>query len=354
MNSQTLLGILLLGVLAIIGGTYLASADTSYEISIADSIDTPDKTVTLEGNTHTVSAVKRVSPGEQVEADVTAPSDTVYRVYLYDGDRQIVAQERGDGPQKVTFDMSTLEPGSYMLAVSQDGEFKSLHPVVIRGYQVDLSSHVRQDSLAVNVSLINREGVESPSAVRVVVTKDDIIYREEAERETENDYRATISLADAPKGEYRVYAIVQGSETAFNGEQKEILGISDSTTVDNGNQETIPKDTSNSPSQPATTTAPQTATATTVPTTSPTTALNETSTFSPTHTTTPDETLATKSTQTTDVPTKTSTTQSVITPTTTNQPSTTDTPTDVPVDGFGIETALVALCSGLYLHYRRL
>jgi len=349
MKSRFLVGILIVGLCFSSGVPALAS---SYDLAVSGSIDTPTQTVSFEGTTYQVDSIARSQPNATLPVSITAPDDVEYDVYLYDSDRRISDRHSGTGDDEVSFDLTRYEPGSYMLVLSEDGEYKTILPVVIRGYHVETTTESQAKSLEVSVSLTNEADTESPSKVTVVAFKNDAVFRSEATEQPDGSYHASISSADAQNGKYQVYAVVQGSDTAFKKDRKELLGISDPVEIDAKNHETTTADPSDPPSDSTTTV--HSTTTTTPLTTFQTTTLNETSTTTQPRQTTLDATPTTQSTQSTDTPTKTSTTRSVITPASTTQHSTTpDTPTGVPVDGFSIGTAFVALCSGLYLYQRR-
>lgn len=330
-------------------------ADSGYSISLDDSIDTPSREVSIGGEQHTVSAVGRTTPDSTLSVAVDAPADTAYDVLLYNGDRQIVASKEASGEDSVAFDMAGYAPGSYLLTIYKDGDYKDVFPVVVRGYTTTVDTPSRAaigSEVTVSVTAEQTETVEDPSAVKIVLVNDEQTVRKTAEKEASQQYRATVSLDQFQVGEIRIYAVVQGSDDAFKDGRKELLGVSDASTL------TIYQETTRTTSSTgssgttatATTTSSTTVTtvnSTTVTTTSPTTLSPTTSSMKTSSqslsTTTQHSTQSTLLTRTTD--------SSVITPaqsaTSTSQPS------DQGIPGFGIGGSLVALCCLLILALRR-
>lgn len=355
MNYRTLItGLLVLLVSTSVIPTAFG-AGTDYALTLENSVDTPSRTVTIQGETHSVSAVGRTTPGSMLSVAADAPSDTAYDVLLYNGDRQIVASKEAFGEQSLQFDMSRYTPGSYLLAIYKNGNYKDVFPVVVRGYSmtVDTPSHATAGSdITVTVTATKTEDVEDPSAVQVVLASDEETQRATATKIDSNTYQTTLSLDQFQSGNTRVYAVVQGSDDAFKDGRKQLLGVSDASTViidQETTQITTTTATTTEPSQPAQTTTATTsitATTTTMTTTVPSTILT-TSLVS----TTPSTATTTKSTSTTTTAQTQTTDASVITPA---QSTVSPSPTvgqDVP--GFGIVGSLVALWCLLLLASRR-
>ena len=294
-----------------VGG--IAATDGSYDISVDGSVDTPDRVVTLEGNDYTVSAIGVVAPGEPIEVAVDAPADATYDLYLYNDDRQSEARIN-DASATETFD-GDYPAGSYMVAVYADGNFVTVHPVVVSSYDVTLDAPQAAapgDTVEFTVDLENVAGTEENlDSVQVVVSNDGEYETISATEAGDGSYTATTTLSET--GEYLVYGNVRGEETAEG--QKELLGVSQSTTV--SVEESTPTPTStatggsgNDPTDEgtatvtATATSTGTATATATDTTTPASATasaapateTATSTATPSNVVTPNEESSTTET----------------------------------------------------------
>lgn len=341
MLRQVLVGLLLIGLpLSLAGTPAVTTAETQYDLTIPGSIDTPPREVTIEGQTHTVSAVGRAAPGDDLAVTVAAPTDASYQVLLYNGDRQIEDSKDGTGEQTVEFGLTGYDPGSYLVALYKDGDYKAVHPVVVRGYTVSMDDvpprAETNTELTVSVTAEQVENVEDPESVTVVLATDDHDVQVTAAQASGQTYEATLSLDPFTPGEARIYAVVQGSETAFTDDRKEVLGISDTTTVSIYE----PTTTTTTTSRDTTTTPPTDTPEPTATTTTITTLTNSTDpTASPPPSTTTSETTSVSTSAT-------STDDPVITP---NQSTTTTPSPSTPgIPGFTlVSTALALLCAGL-------
>ncbi|WP_135534923.1 hypothetical protein [Halostella pelagica] len=247
-------------------------APDRYEMTVSDAIETPVRTVTLQETDHEISSLTVVDPGESVSVSVSGPNET-YRVYLYNGDEQIVSERRGDGDGSFTFDLSGYDPGSYMLAVQQDGYYRTVHPVVVRGYEVtvDAAEEVTVgDDLTVTANVSRIADAPSPDSVEVTVVDDETTVRASATQTSEGTYTASVSTGDIGTGEYSLYAGVRSDDPAFG--ERAVVGISrsvdlsveqDRTTTESGPSNGGPSGGERPATTPASETTPETVTQTT-------------------------------------------------------------------------------------------
>ena len=208
-------------------------ADTEYEISVEGSVDTPTRTVELEGATYNVSAIGKAESGESIDVTVQAPDpDQDYDVYLYNSDRQIVEGESGEGNDTVTFDLTDLDAGTYVFAVQERGANQVIHPFIIKGFDTTIdapTSATVGDDVTVEVTTDQLSDNATNDRVEVVIAGDAQLTRTTA---TGNDdtYTATIDTGGLDPGSYRVYANVRGEEVVFD--ERVIFGVSDAQTLD--------------------------------------------------------------------------------------------------------------------------
>lgn len=225
----TVLVAIALSVLLLVGaGVGLALADSGYNLDVPGSIDTPEQTVTVEGDEYDVDAIASLTAGEHLDVDVTMPDDDSFRVDLYNSDRQVEDFRRGSGSERVTFETDDLTPGSYVLALSVDSNHVELHPVVIEAYDVSLDSidDVETDEvLEVTVNVAKIDADEPPAGVEVAVWNGETVTREEATGDGDGTYIASFASGAFDEGTYEVYAVAQGSDTV-DGEP-EPLGVSE-------------------------------------------------------------------------------------------------------------------------------
>lgn len=226
--SLSTLGLILIAIT--VGATLppVALADASdYEISIPDSIDIPDRTVTIEGTDYPVTALGQEVPGEQLSVNVTAPEGREYKLYLYNGDVQIEAARSMNGSGDATFETDSLEPGSYFVATYRNGEIQAIHPVVLAGYDVTIDAPDGADPgehVTVDIDIQALNETEPVNRVEVAAGNETEALRMVAEREGPGSYRANVSV-DLPPGTYVIYGVVRGHDEVEGG-REELLGAS--------------------------------------------------------------------------------------------------------------------------------
>lgn len=296
----------------------IAVADSAYQVSVPESIDTPDRVVTLEGNEYTVSAIGVVSPGDPITAELAAPDGTDYSVYLYDNNRNVVDTKRvidHQNTETVSFPTDDYDAGSYVLAVyGPDGNFRAVHPVVIRSYGLSVDAPKQAEpgeTIEVTVSVENVTGTtEQLNFVQVVLSNgDDRTLR--AAKTGDGTYTVETSLSAS--GEYLVYANARGYDDA--NEHKELIG------ADNTNAIEVRDPT---PTESETSVATETATDEGQGGPNPSSTDTPTDTATPTET--PSPTMSPTDTETetstaTDTPTQTTTSEGVVTPNETGSPT---------------------------------
>ncbi|WP_336000300.1 hypothetical protein [Halorientalis halophila] len=230
-GSLVLVALCLLSVGAGAAAVGTQSADADYNVTVADAVDGPTRTISFEGTTFELSAVARRAPGESVTATVSAPADTGYDLYLYDADRSIQATARQTGPGAATFQTDGLEPGSYVIAVYKQGEFRDVFPVVVTGYDVAVTAPdepVTDRRAEIEVELTPRGERDRPDAVEVVLANGSETIRTTATATEGTRYVASVPVAGRSPGEYRVFAVATERRSDA---VDQVLGVSDAGTV---------------------------------------------------------------------------------------------------------------------------
>lgn len=220
-----------LGAIAAREGTTDASGD--FEISIANSIDVPRRTVNVSGESFAVTSVARKHRGGTLAVDVTAPgSDTTYDVNLYNSKTRIEASESMTGSGTARFDTGSMSAGLYYAAVYHDGNTVELYPVVLAAYDVtfELPSNVEPGSTVSATITVTRRGRERPpNFVQVVIGDDRRQLRVNATQSSDGTYTTDVTV-DLPAGRYAAYGVARGENETDNGEP-EVVGISGGQTV---------------------------------------------------------------------------------------------------------------------------
>ncbi|MCU4802127.1 hypothetical protein OB920_17260 [Halobacteria archaeon HArc-gm2] len=225
MNARNLTA--LLALVVVVSLAPAAGAQSGFEISSSDTTPIPERTETVGGNTFTIDSMIRADEGDTVTLDVTAPNEDIYRLELRNKDNQVVDQPQGTGDESFTFDLSNYEHGSYAFAVSQDGSYEKVQPLLVSGYDVavDAPESVGSDGSAeVTVDLTETAASGDPANVQVIVAQGDTTETFDASG-GDGEYTATIDGGALEAGDYTVYAVAQGDEEAFG--RSELLGLSD-------------------------------------------------------------------------------------------------------------------------------
>ncbi|AQL42251.1 hypothetical protein BV210_05775 [Halorientalis sp. IM1011] len=229
--------VVLVAVLFAVPGLGAATGDVGqdagaddYNVTVADAVETPTRTVSLEGEEFDVSAVAQRRPGERIDVTVAAP-DAGYDLYLYDADRNIRDTSRQRGPAEAAFDTEGLEVGTYVVAVYRQGEFLDVFPVVVAGYDVTVSTPaetVTDRTARVPVTVTSTGDRSAPDAVEVVVGDRNRSVRTTATRVEDGEYVANVDVSRLPAGTYRAYAsVIERRPDA----RDQSLGISDGATL---------------------------------------------------------------------------------------------------------------------------
>jgi PGF-pre-PGF domain-containing protein len=217
-------------------GLGVVAGQETYDLTISDAVETPPKTVNYNQNSYEIDAFAVRESGEAIDVDVTVPDGDGFFVDMYNSDKGVEIFVDGDGSQTVTFagtDTENLDPGTYSLVLSVDSNFRSVHPVVISGYDVSFTlpdeatsgGTVEIDDISIQKTELN----DDPDKIEVVFWNEDRVERIEADS-SNGSYSASVDLDGFDTGEYNVYVAALGEEE-FQGEQ-EILGLSDRQTID--------------------------------------------------------------------------------------------------------------------------
>ncbi|WP_435196344.1 PGF-CTERM sorting domain-containing protein [Natronomonas sp. EA1] len=361
MTARLVACCLALLLVAATGG--VAFGAQSATLSVRESQPIPQQTLNFENEQYRTSALRTAAPGETIVADVTVDSSDPFRVYIYNADEQIVAQKRLSASGTAEFELTDYTAGTYLVTVVQDGTYLAIHPLLVRGYTVDVTAPdtvSKGDAVELRADVTKQRG---PSAefVEFVVTDGDDRVRVRAEETAAGTYTATTSLESLPTGDYEVYATVRGGSTAFG--ESEFLGVNDGQSMRVTDPTPTPTETdSSSPDgSPSSGTSTTPATSTPTPTVTPTETATSptpnrstaepttppTATPEPTATPTPDEGQATPTPSASPTPTD----DDIVTPA--PSPTPTETPTESAQPGFGLGAALTALAGSALLARRK-
>jgi len=224
---------LLAVVLPVSTGVGSRTSQSEYDLTVDGAIETPERTVTIEGEDYTLRSVGAVDPGDDIVADITAPSDAVYDVELRNADEQVVSELRMTDSGTVTFDTGNLglDPGTYAVVVLDDQHIETLRPVVVSGYELTVdppASVAPGESAEITVDVTDAARNSAPEGVEVVAYRGDEVIRVSATETATQQYTATVPFDDdSPTGEYTLYALAKGEKQLSSNYQVSLA-------VDNG------------------------------------------------------------------------------------------------------------------------
>lgn len=357
MRGRSPLIILALLVVASSAGLGLVTADSTAEYSVeaTTSIDTPERTISVQGDDYEVSSIGKIGEGQMLRASVSRPGDDRFTVSLYNTDQRIEDSVSEPDNGTYSFDTDSLDPGTYVLALDVDGidGFQDIQPVVVSGHDFDVDAPEtvsESDQISITAAV-----TDNPQQVDVVLFNESWQRTVTADGPGDGEYNAVIDENLAP-GEYSFYLGVRGEES-FNGERV-LTGISSShsVTVEGDTEPTTsaPTTEGGTPTEPATATATSTANQTTPGSSTTARATTQSSVNATTSkgASTPGRTTDANTQTTVEQSTVATTdesepTNSVITP---NTPSLDESTTETTTPGFTVVTAILA---GLVLIWRQ-
>jgi|GEM_PF-6670363 len=323
-----------------------AGAQAEYTITTMDSIDTPTRTVSVGGQSYTVSALGSADAGSTITYQISGGDPDRYYVTLYNSENMIEQSWEHTDAGSYSFDTAGLSPGTYVLTLTVDGVTYDLFPVVVSGYEFQVDAPAQKsasESVSIDVTLTSASG--TPSRVEIAVMNEDTQENYVMTKVGDQSYNVLIS--DLAPDEYRIFAGTRGTQE-INGED-ELTGISSVQSLSITASQTTTTTTTTSPTGSTTTTSSTNGGVAT--STSPTTT-------TPPTTTVPNGTTTTVTSSTTSTIGGTSqagpsTTTATSTTTAIQPASSTTSSTGVDTPGFTTVLTTVALLGALAFGTRR-
>ncbi|MDB9288482.1 hypothetical protein, partial [Halorubrum ezzemoulense] len=211
----------------------VASASSSYDVSVANSIDVPDRTEEIEVNYRglpvrvefDITSVGRVEPGEDIDVDTIGPENESYDVIKASGDEEITSVSL-TGDNSTTFSTDGDDPGTYLVAVQVGNTELSEKavPVVVAAYDAELTiPDEAAPGETVNATIELEPYDEEPAidSVELVLMDGDDPDRIEANatNPSEDIYEAEVTVPES-EGDYTVFSTVFGEESLSESEQE--------------------------------------------------------------------------------------------------------------------------------------
>jgi len=254
MRSYTVILVMIVLIGGVVGVT--AELSTEHSVDITGSIDVPAQTIEVpDFGEATITEVGKEEAGERLEVSTDVPENESYAIRILeivDGDRRNLESEFVEGDVERRFFLDRYDPGSYIVALTQDGADTALEvePFIVKGYTVDqsVSDVTKGEQITIDIQLteVNNDA-SNPQVVNTTLFGNGIARTIEARSTNENSYQANMSTDDLPTGSYDIYTGVENDDDIYG--YNELIGLSDSASV------TV-KDDSTPTSTPAQTSTP--------------------------------------------------------------------------------------------------
>lgn len=210
--------VLLAGLLAVGAGMATVTSDEHYGFAVQHPhVSTPTEEIDVDGETFLVSSVALLEPDGELHVDVDVPDDEAWAMELRDRDETVADFWTGVGGGEHVLELDE-DPDAFVLALDVDGNFHELQPVVIEGYDLDVThaDTVSQDEpLEVTVDVTHGERETEPDAIEVVAfdSDDHVIDVTATAIDDDGTYEADLWFDDEPTGTYEVYALATDGTT---------------------------------------------------------------------------------------------------------------------------------------------
>jgi len=208
-RSPTLILVVLVALLVAVPGTVAAP----YSLGTSNDVSVPDQTVSIDGSDYQIDAVGQVQQGNDISVSISVDGDEDYNLDLYNSDEQVVDWREGTGDGSATFSTSSLEPGTYALALQVDAKTRVIHPVVVSDYTVSVSTPAEATvDEPFNVTVDVGEQVASSESVEVGLHKSGTEIQATATHTGGGTYVASVTPSQT--GDWAVYGAVRAQGDA--------------------------------------------------------------------------------------------------------------------------------------------
>ncbi|VVB84828.1 Uncharacterised protein [uncultured archaeon] len=202
-------------------------------ISLDNTIDMPDRTVTYQGKTYDIQDVGAYSLGETVNITVDATDIKSFQLSLLDKNRNflwnhMVYYTEGTAEMAMPGGVVTV-PGTYAFAVFYQGDILAVKPVVFSKYNLSVmpSNTIVTSGGTLHVKV--RVSPDTSLPVRVVLVKNSSSLESSANRTQDGIYDTNIKIPESAYGRFSLYAAI-ASDNIILG-YPELMGISGGGTI---------------------------------------------------------------------------------------------------------------------------
>jgi hypothetical protein len=217
------------------------SASAGTTISLDNTIDIPDRTVTYQGNTYEIQDMGAYSIGEAVNISINTTDIMSFQLSLLDKNKNftwnhMVYYTEGNTAVTMPADVVTA-PGTYALAVFYQGDIKAVKPVVFSNYKIS----VKPDSTTVapggKLQVKVEVAPDTTLPIKVVLSRNSSSLEYSVNRTGEGLYETEIMIPASANGSFSLYAAIETDNIIMG--YPELLGVSGGGTINVKNPLTI-------------------------------------------------------------------------------------------------------------------
>lgn len=219
-----------------------ATASAGTTISLDNTIDIPDRTVTYQGNTYEVQDMGAYSPGESVNISINTTDIKSFQLSLLDKNKNflwnhMVYYTEGRTEVSMPADVVTT-PGTYAFAVFYQGDIMAVKPVVFSQYKMsvipDSTTIAPGGTLQVKVRVVP----DTSLPVKVVLARNSSSIESVVNRTGEGEYEAEINIPVSAYGVFSLYAAIASDKMIMG--YPELIGVASGGTINVTNITQLP------------------------------------------------------------------------------------------------------------------
>ncbi|HLB69884.1 MAG TPA: hypothetical protein VJJ51_02445 [Candidatus Methanoperedens sp.] len=203
-----------------------ASANTT--ISLDNTIDTPDRTVTYQGKNYEVQDIGSYLLGQAVNISVNVTDIESFQLSLLDSDKEFLWNYMvyyTEGQVEVTMPGNVVTtPGTYAFAIFYQGDILVFKPVVFSRYELSVIPESTTVAPGATLHVTARVVPDDGQPMKVVLAKNSSSLEYAVNRTREGLYETEIKIPSSASGRFSLYAAMESEKTAQG--YPELLGVS--------------------------------------------------------------------------------------------------------------------------------
>lgn len=218
-------------IVLIVFSSLSASAGTT--ISLDNTIDIPDRTVTYQGNTYEIQDIGAYSIGENANISINTTDIKSFQLSLLDKNEDFLWNYMvyyTEGREELTMPADVVTtPGTYILAVFYQGDILAFKPVVFSNYKMsvkpDSTTVAPGSKLQVKVEVVP----DTSLPIKVVLSRNSSSLEYSVNRTREGVYETEIMIPVSAYGRFSLYSTIVSNNTVLG--YPDFLGASNGVAI---------------------------------------------------------------------------------------------------------------------------